>query len=48
MPDSYLKQGLSLINIGRRNEAMFFIENGINKFPESEEGKITKKNLKSF
>ncbi|MCI0454901.1 MAG: tetratricopeptide repeat protein [Candidatus Dadabacteria bacterium] len=48
VPDSYLKQGLSLINIGRRQEARFFLETLINKFPESKEAKAAKVKLKEI
>jgi TolA-binding protein len=48
IPNSYLKQGLSLINIGRTNEAKFFLETLIDKFPESEEAKEAKAKLKEI
>ena len=47
-PDSYLKQGLSLIKIGRKDEAKFFLETLVDKFPESEEAKIAKEELKEI
>jgi TolA-binding protein len=48
VPDSYLKQGLSLINIGRKQEARFFLETLVNKFPESKEAKEAKIRLKEI
>ncbi|HEY7536247.1 MAG TPA: tetratricopeptide repeat protein [Thermodesulfobacteriota bacterium] len=48
VPASYLKQGLSLINIGRENEAKFFLETLVDKFPESEEAKEAKAKLKEI
>jgi tetratricopeptide (TPR) repeat protein len=48
VPDSYLKQGLSLINIGRKQEARFFLETLINKFPESKESKIAREKLREL
>ncbi len=47
-PTSYLKQGLSLIKIRRKGEAKFFLETLIDKFPESEEAKIAKEELKEI
>ena len=47
-PDSYLKQGLSLIKIERKDEAKFFLETLVDKFPESEEAKIAKEELKEI
>jgi TolA-binding protein len=48
VPDSYLKQGLSLIKIGRKNEARFFLETLINKYPESQEAKEAKAQLEKI
>src|SRR5574341_2509159 len=45
VPPSYLKQGLSLIKLGRQEEAKFFLETLVDKFPESEEAKIAKEEL---
>ncbi len=47
-PVSYLNQGLSLINIGRKDEAKFFLETLIDKFPKSEEAKIAKEKLREL
>lgn len=47
-PTSYLKQGLSLIKIGRKDEAKFFLETLIDKFPKSEEAKIAREKLKEL
>ncbi len=48
VPLSYLKQGLSLINIGRKEEAKFFLQTLVDKFPESAEAKIAKEKLKEL
>lgn len=48
VPISYLKQGLSLINLGRKEEAKFFLQTLIDKFPESEEAKKAKEKLKEL
>ncbi|MGH7800894.1 MAG: tetratricopeptide repeat protein [Thermodesulfobacteriota bacterium] len=47
-PTSYLKQGLSLIKIGRKEEAKFFLETLIDKFPKSEEAKIAGEKLREL
>src|SRR3972149_1459499 len=47
-PTSYLKQGLSLIKIGRKDEAKFFLETLIDKFPKSEEAKIAREKLREL
>ena len=47
-PTSYLNQGLSLIKIGRKDEAKFFLETLVDKFPESDEAKIAKEELKEI
>ncbi len=46
VPDSYLKQGISLIKLGRKKEARYFLQTIIDKYPESGEAKIAKINLK--
>ncbi|MGB7293706.1 MAG: tetratricopeptide repeat protein [Thermodesulfobacteriota bacterium] len=46
VPDSYLKQGISLIKLGRKKEARYFLQTIIDKYPESSEAKIAKVNLK--
>jgi TolA-binding protein len=46
VPDSYLKQGISLIKLGRKKEARYFLQTIIDKYPESSEANIAKVNLK--
>ena len=46
VPDSYLKQGISLIKLGRKKEARYFLQTIIDKYPESGEANIAKINLK--
>ncbi len=48
VPLSYLKQGISLINIGKREEAKFFFQTLIDKFPKSNEAEIAKNKLKEI
>lgn len=48
VPASYLKQGLSLINMGRKEGAKFFLSALIDKFPKSEEAGIARKKLKEI
>lgn len=48
VPLSYLKQGLSLINIGKKDEAKFFLRTLIDKFPKSEEAEIAREKLKEI
>lgn len=45
VPLSYLKQGLSLVNIGRKDEAKLFLQTLIDKYPKSDEAKIAKEKL---
>ncbi len=45
VPLAHLKQGLSLINIGRREEAKIFLQTLIDRFPNSEEAKVAKDKL---
>ena len=47
-PNSYLMQGFSLINLGRKDEAKFFLETLIDKFPESEGAKIAREKLREL
>ena len=47
-PTSYLKQGLSLVKIGRKDQAKFFLETLIDKFPKSEEAKTAREKLKEL
>ncbi|HWP91567.1 MAG TPA: tetratricopeptide repeat protein [Thermodesulfobacteriota bacterium] len=48
VPQSYLKQGLSLVNLGKSEEAKFFFQTLISKFPDSEEAKIARRKLKEI
>jgi len=48
VPISYLNQGLSLINLGRKEEAKFFFQTLIDKFPGSEEAKKAREKLKEI
>lgn len=45
---SYLKQGLSLINIGKKVEAKFFLKTLIDKFPKSDEAEVARERLKEI
>jgi TolA-binding protein len=46
VPDAYLKQGISLIKLGRKKEARYFLQTIVDKYPESSEAQIAKVNLK--
>ncbi|GIW48461.1 MAG: hypothetical protein KatS3mg078_2338 [Deltaproteobacteria bacterium] len=48
VPESYLKQGLSLIKLRRNKDAVFFFRTLMEKFPESEEAKIAREKLKEI
>lgn len=48
VPNAYLKQGNSLINLGRKKEAGFFFKTLIDKYPESPEANIAKQKLKAI
>ncbi len=48
VPESYLKQGLSLIKLGRNKDAVFFFRTLMEKFPESEEAEIAREKLKEI
>ena len=48
VPLSYLKQGLSLISIGKKDEAKFFLQTLIDKFPKSEEAEVAKEQLRQI
>lgn len=48
VPLSYLRQGLSLINIGKKKEARFFLQTLISKFPNSEEAKTAEEKLREI
>lgn len=43
--DAYLKQGLALVKIGRTDGAKFFFKTLIDRFPESAEAAIAKREL---
>lgn len=46
--DAYLKQGLSLVKIGRTDGAKFFFKTLIDRFPESSEAAIAKQELEKI
>ncbi len=46
IPSAYLKQGLSLIYLGRAKDARFFFETLIDKYPDSEEAAVAREKLK--
>ncbi|HSC35590.1 MAG TPA: tetratricopeptide repeat protein [Thermodesulfobacteriota bacterium] len=46
--DAYLKQGLSLVKIGRPDGAKFFFKTLIDRFPESGEAAIAKQELEKI
>ncbi len=48
VPLCYLKQGSSLIEMGRKEEGKLFLEILIDKYPESEEAKTAKENIKEL
>jgi TolA-binding protein len=48
VPLSYLKQGLSLIEIGREEEAKLFFQTLIDKYPQSEEAKTAKEKIREL
>lgn len=48
VPNAYLKQGNSLINLGRKKEAGFFFKTLIDKYPDSPEANIAKQKLKAI
>jgi TolA-binding protein len=48
VPLSYLKQGLSLISIGKKDEAKYFFQTLIDKFPNSEEAKAAQEKLRQI
>lgn len=48
VPICYLKQGLSLINIGRKSAAVYFFETLIDKYPDSGEATIAQRMLKDI
>jgi TolA-binding protein len=46
--DAYLKQGLSLVRIGRKDGAKYFFKTLINRFPNSPEAERAREELKSI
>jgi len=48
VPAAYLKQGLALMNLGRKEEAKFFLNTLVDKYPNSNEAKIAKDKLKTI
>lgn len=48
VPAAYLKQGLSLINLGRKQEAKYFLNTLIDKYPDSKEAQTARSKLKTI
>jgi TolA-binding protein len=48
VPEAYLKQGLSLINLGRKQEAKYFLNTLIDKYPNSREARTAREKLKTI
>ncbi len=48
VPEAYLKQGLSLINLGRKQEAKYFLNTLIDKYPNSREAQTAREKLKTI
>lgn len=48
LPGAYLGQGLSLMNLGRKEEAKFFFNTLIDKFPNSKAAKTAREKLKTI
>jgi TolA-binding protein len=48
VPEAYLKQGLSLINLGRKQEAKYFLNALIDKYPNSKEAQVARNKLNSI
>ncbi|MEK6224635.1 MAG: tetratricopeptide repeat protein, partial [Thermodesulfobacteriales bacterium] len=48
VPLSYLKQGFSLIEIGREEEAKLFFQTLIDKYPRSEEASTAKEKIREL
>jgi Uncharacterized protein conserved in bacteria len=48
VPLAFLKQGLSLVNIERIEEAKLFLQTLIDRFPQSEEASIAREKLKEL
>ena len=48
LPSAYLGQGLSLMNLGRKEEAKFFFNTLVDKYPNSKAAKTAKEKLKTI
>jgi len=48
LPGAYLGQGLSLMNLGRKEEAKFFFNTLIDKYPNSKAAKTAREKLKTI
>lgn len=48
VPTAYLRQGLSLINLGRNKEARFFLNTLVDKYPKSNAAKVAREKLKTI
>jgi len=48
VPAAYLKQGLSLINLGRKQEAKYFLNTLIDKYPDSNEAQTARAKLRTI
>ncbi len=48
VPEAYLRQGLSLINLGRKQEAKYFLNTLIDKYPNSREARTAREKLKTI
>lgn len=48
VPEAYLRQGLSLINLGRKQEAKYFLNTLIDKYPNSREAETAREKLKTI
>ena len=48
VPEAYLRQGLSLINLGRKQEAKYFLNTLIDKYPNSREAQTAREKLKTI
>jgi len=48
VPAAYLKQGLALMNLGRKEEAKFFFNTLLAKYPSSKEAKIARDKLRTI
>lgn len=48
VPEAYLRQGMALINLGRKDEAKFFLNALIDKYPNSNEAQTAREKLKTI